>query len=153
MTEKPSNPLNIHLALTQAFTRKEGEDYRKTIATIETNLPNGIDALTGLNQLKGTLAAFFSESDSSRPQPQPVSTDPKEKPKPALDPVELDRLEWKAYREGHSAGWIFADKVPRTLVETLEKGPTTIGQFTYNYSGPEEKPKLFVSRTPGKEKR
>jgi hypothetical protein len=124
-------------------TRKQGDDYAKTIAGIESDLPQGVDAFEALEQLDGTLGAFLSKREA-KPAEQP-------KPKLTLDPAEIERLEWKPYHEGHSAGWIFTDKAPRTLTEALEKGPVTLGQFTYKYSGPEEKPKLFVSRGPMKE--
>ncbi len=65
-----------------------------------------------------------------------------EKAKPSLDPGELDRLEWKLYHPPHRAGWTFADKAPRTLLESLETGPLTLGDFSYKFSGPTEQPRL-----------
>ncbi len=38
---------NIRLSLTRAVTRKQGDDYAKTIATIESPLPLGMDVLGG----------------------------------------------------------------------------------------------------------
>ncbi len=84
-------------------------------------------------------------------QPKPSSPGKPSQAAISISDAELAKLEWKPYREGHSAAWIFTDKAPRTLVDQLEKGPVTIGQFTYKFSGPEEKPKLFVSRAPVKE--
>ncbi len=92
--------------------------------------------------MSGTLEAFLSENRGPRPSEQPM---------PSIDASELDRLAWTPYREGHGAGWIFTDKAPRALTEALEKAPVTLGRFSYKYSGPEEKPKLFISRAPVKE--
>ncbi len=131
--------LNVRLVRTLSRTRKEGEDYRKDIATIETDLPPDTDALEGLDRLKATLEAHLGPQ---KPSPEP---------KPSLNAAEIERLEWKPYHEGHTAGWIFTDKAPGGLTEALEQGPVILGRFTYKYSGPEEKPRLFVSRAPVKE--
>jgi hypothetical protein len=98
-----------------------------------------MDALEGLDRLRVTLEAHLIPSQKSSPEL-----------KPSLNSAEIERLEWKPYHEGHSAGWIFTDKAPASLTELLEKGPVTVGSFTYKYSGPEEKPRLFVSRAPVK---
>ncbi len=131
--------LNVRLNLSRAITRKQGDDYEKTIAGIESDLPPGIDVLEGLDRLARTLEAHLS------------SQKPSGEPKPSLDPAQVEGLAWTPYREGHTAGWVFTDKAPKPLVELLEKGPVTLGRFSYKYSGPEEKPRLFVSRTPAKD--
>ena len=137
--------LNIRLAVSQSVTKKQGDDYAKTIATVESDLPPGIDALEGLRQIRGTLDAFFTTKQSLQ-QPKAEAA----KPTP-LDPTELERLEWRPYKEGHRAAWIFTDKTPKPLTDQLEKGPVTLGEFTYKFSGPAENPKMFVSRAPVKE--
>ncbi len=81
----------------------------------------------------------------------PPGLQPTIQPDPQVNPAELERLEWRLYKPPHSAGWIFADKAPRTLIEQLENGPVTLDKFSYKFSGPEEKPRLFVSRAPVKE--
>ncbi len=71
---------------------------------------------------------------------------------PCLDLRKMENLDWKLYRQGHRAGWIFAGKAPKILTEELDKKTQiTAGEFTYRYSGPADRPKLFVSRTPVKE--
>jgi hypothetical protein len=92
---------NIHLSLTRAVTRKQGDDYAKTIAGIESDLPLGVDALEALEQLDGTLEAFLTKREEAKPAEQP-------KPKPTAS--ELEKLSWTPYKEGQSAGWIFTDK-------------------------------------------
>ncbi len=143
-TQKANRPFT-RLVRTLSRTRKEGEDYRKDIATIETDLPPGMDVPEAFDRLEATLETHLKiEKILGEAKPSP-------EPKPILDPGELDKLSWTAYREGHSAGWIFTDKAPRALAELLEKGPLTLGRFTYKFSGPEEKPRLFISRAPVKE--
>lgn len=60
----------------------------------------------------------------------------------------LNKVEWKLYHPPHRAGWIFTDKAPKALADILEKGPASIGLFSYKFSGPSEAPKRFVSRAP-----
>ncbi len=144
MTNEANQPQKTNgqptrLVRTLSRTRKEGEDYRKDIATIGTDLPPGIDVLESLDWLARTLEAHLS------------SQKPSGESKPSLDPGQVEGLAWTPYREGHTAGWIFTDKAPKPLVELLERGPVTLGRFSYKHSGPEEKPKLFVSRAPVKE--
>ena len=65
----------------------------------------------------------------------------------------LDQLPWKLYREGHLAGWVFAEKAPKALLDRLEREakPIAIGEYRYRFSGPQESPKLFIARAPAKE--
>jgi len=54
-------------------------------------------------------------------------------------------------RPGHHPAWAFTSEMPAGLIELLAEGPVAIGQPSYKFSGPEEKPRLFVSRAPVKE--
>ncbi len=88
--------------------------------------------------------ASLKSADAWKPPP-PTSSNP------TIDLGDLEKLPWTLYRQGHRSGWVFSDKAPKSLTDQLEKGPVAIGQFSYKFSGPEEKLKLFVSRTPVKE--
>lgn len=65
-----------------------------------------------------------------------------------LTPKKLEKLPWRPYREGHKAGWIFADiKGAENLLETLKaskKGRVTIGEYEYRISHGENRD--FISR-------
>ncbi len=100
---------------------------------------------------RGQHETIVSEEALTEETPKETlsTTEPSQsKPPLALD---FEKLEWKLYRPPHRAGWVFADKAPRTLVEALEKGPVELGDFRYRFSGPEEQPKLFVTRSPLKD--
>ena len=68
--------------------------------------------------------------------------------------AEIDRLPWRPYHEGHSAGWIFRNlenptaKQLNAYLEAEEKLPVTIGKHCYRFSGPEDNPHMFLSRAP-----
>ncbi len=134
------------LVRTLSRTRKEGEDYRKDIATIETDLPPGMDVPEAFDRLEATLEAHLKIGKAlgqAKSSPEPKSV---------LDPRELDKLDWRLYHPPHRAGWTFSDRAPRSLVELLEKqGSADIGEFHYKLSGPAEQPRLFVARTPIKD--
>jgi len=87
--------------------------------------------------------------ESQRPEPTP--TRPELKP-PAE--AEIERLPWRPYHEGHSAGWVFQNledpgaKQLNAYLEAQEKLPATIGKYRYRFSGPEDNPRMFISRAP-----
>jgi hypothetical protein len=75
-----------------------------------------------------------------------------------VDPQLLEKLPFKPYKEGSSAGWIWADPEKhesqvkdivawlRGKIEREKK--VTIGKFYYMFSGPEDNPQMFISRRP-----
>ena len=150
------NTLNVRLMRSKSVTRKLGDGYEKETAAIETDLPFGVDALQGLEQIADTLETHLSkgqtgQSPSHSSEQKTSSTTSVGSPPQSLSVEALEKLEWRLYKSGHRASWIFADKAPRALLETLAKGGVELGQFHYKFSGPSESPKLFVSRTPLKD--
>jgi len=115
----------------------------------EVDLPSGVTLQEGLEDLYANVDLLLT---SKRSDLIAVKA-PAEAPQPDLDLEALEQLPWKPYREGHRAGWIFAEKAPTVLIDWLEREgkPFVIGEFRYRFSGPEENPKLFVSRAPVKE--
>jgi hypothetical protein len=116
----------------------------------ETDLPSGLTVQDAERDLSRTLEELLAE-EKKRIQ----STGPAQPPgENQLTAQALDRLPWKLYREGHRAGWIFTEKAPKPLVDRLEQEDKSIviGDFRYRFSGPDEQPKLFVSRAPVEEK-
>src|SRR3989442_1230547 len=109
MTERTgANPLAIRLSLSKSVTRKmpNGEDWEKTVATIETDKPEGVDALEGLKQLDQALAAYLATVTGSGPTAQPQEKLP-EKP---LEPskIKLDLTAFNEARVNSKGGrWLF----------------------------------------------
>ena len=111
-----------------------------------------------INSIDELLGAFPSSVRSPTPSSSQGSTSlPASLTKPLSTPLspsipnpqELDRLDWRLYKEGHRAGWIFSNRAPRSLATILEKqDQISIGSFSYRFSGPSDKPRLFVSRVP-----
>jgi len=93
--------------------------------------------------LKGLVSRLDEIERSFKEMPPDV------KAKEALDPEELERLPWRAYREGHRSGWIFADtKGAEQLREILKeaKRPIRVGEFSYRLSKGQNRE--FISRNP-----
>lgn len=72
----------------------------------------------------------------------------KQKPAIELDPTELGKLPWQAYKKGNGS-WIFsntrgAEKLAQLIKESAT-GKIPIGEAEYRFSGAEHK---FISRTP-----
>jgi hypothetical protein len=132
--------------------RPSGSTIGDALVDIETEIDV---ALERFRKESGRQAFSTTPSQSSTPQQAKpvVSQQPSqsEKPKPGVDQAELDKLEWRLYKPPHRAGWTFADRAPKSLVDLLEKGSVTIGEFSYKLSGPAEQPKLFVARSPIKD--
>lgn len=112
----------------------------------EADLAAGITLQEGLRDLAGSLDELLV--DGRRRIQTAVSAPPQ--PGAQLTLEALEALPWKQYREGHRAGWIFAEKAPRHLLSLLEREgkSVAIGEFRYRFSGAEESPRLFVSRAP-----
>jgi hypothetical protein len=116
----------------------------------ETDLPSGLTVQDAERDLSKTLEELLAEEKKGL-----QSTGPAQPPgENQLTAQALDQLPWKLYREGHRAGWIFTEKTPKPLVDRLEQEGKSIviGDFRYRFSGPDEQPKLFVSRAPVEEK-
>ncbi len=67
-----------------------------------------------------------------------------------LDPAAIENLGWKLYKEGHRAGWIYANTVgAEGLAAAIkQQGKVTVGEFEYKFSGRKEEPEKFISRQP-----
>ncbi len=117
----------------------------------ETDLASGITLQEGAKDLSKALDELVAEEKKRIQSVSPTQTVSGDQ----LTAQALDPLPWKLYREGHRAGWIFTEKAPKPLVDRLdEEGKSiVIGDFRYRFSGPEEQPRLFVSRVPLAEKR
>ncbi len=136
------NPLNIRLAVSRSVTKKQENDYAKTIATVESDLPTGLDALQALEQLDKTLAVFLSDREGSRSS---------EQPEPSIDASELEKLLWTPMNKNPNGAWIYSDASDaKALVAELAKADKkmlTIGAYTYRLSGEDDR---FVNRWPHK---
>jgi len=97
--------------------------------------------------LNPAVAAIAPGSHRLEPTPTRVELKPPSE-------AEIERLPWKPYREGHSAGWIFSNlddpiaQKLRSYLEAQEKLPVVIGRFKFRFSGPEDDPSMFISRAP-----
>lgn len=146
-TERPTR-IGVRRGATIPRGRFESERIEYSA---ETDLASGLTLQEGLRDLSKPVDELLAEEKKriqSTSSPQPNAGD-------QLTAQGLDQLPWKLYREAHRAGWIFTDKAPRALVERLEREakPLVVGESRYRFSGPEENPKLFVSRVPVKEER
>jgi hypothetical protein len=128
--QTPSNPLGVRLSLSKSVTRKtgegKGEGYDKTIATIESDKPQGVDALEGLRQLDATLSAFLAgDKVQLQPQPNPQPKPAEKAPEKPVEPTK-PRLDLSAFNEAktNSKGgkWLFADKIPELAEKVRAAG-------------------------------
>jgi hypothetical protein len=115
-------------------TKKQGEEYRKTIATIETDLPSGLDALRGLDQLKETLESFFKTPG------QPAIESEKLKAGAQTDAIDLRPLDslWQGPTKKGSY-WCFSDKPEsaqlKALLQNSPNKSLEIQGYTFKISG------------------
>lgn len=89
---------------------------------------------------------------------------------PELDIAEINSLPWISYQTKQActkpdqAGWIFSAATRHTVqqqpvvgelreaIGKAPKGKLQLGNVLYSFSGPEDNPKLFISRKPVKQK-
>jgi hypothetical protein len=133
------NPLNVRLILSKSRTTGTKDSWTKTIATIESDKPAGVDALEALNQLSANLDAYLSpraaEQKPTLEAEKPGSTSP------PLDLSPYDQL-WKSNSKG---SWIFSDKAPdlKALLAGSPKKTVEIQGQTYKLSGDSDQ---FINR-------
>jgi hypothetical protein len=124
MTDPQQNPLGVRLSLSKSITRSSGEDWTKTIATIESEKPQGVDSLEGLRQLDATLTAFLA-GDNAQAKPQ-TEKQPEEKPPEKPTEAPKPRLDLTPFNEAktNSKGgkWLFADKIPELAEKVRAAG-------------------------------
>lgn len=147
-TQTYTQPIRIGVRRGATIPRGRFENERIELWT-EAGLAGGVTLQEGLRDLQAALDQLLAEA-KSRIQFAGMLPEAAEE---QLTPQTLDQLAWKPYREGSREGWIFTDKAPKPLVERLEKEetPLVISGMQYRFSGPEEQPRLFISRTPIKE--
>ena len=133
------------------------------IATARWNIGEALDfneVFRGLNQateqaIREWLNPAMTMATQAVQKTEPIFTCDSLKPPTE---AEIDRLPWKPYREGHGAGWIFRNlespvaKQLNSHMEAEEKMPVTLGKYCYRFSGPEDNPRMFISRVPAEKK-
>lgn len=127
------NPLGIRLSLSKSVTTGTGKDnWKKTIVTVETDKPPGIDTVEALNQLSATLDSFLSGP------PRAATIEDKPTPKLASTSPSIDLTPYEALWKSNSKGsWIFSDKAPelKNLLAGSPKHTVEIQGQTYKLSG------------------
>jgi len=152
--------LSVRLVRSKSVTRKKGEDYEKDSATVESNLPDGLDALQALDQLAATLETHLAKSTASVPRPETASnsllepttktttTAASSKVVGGLDPIALQKAEWKPDSTGRGH-YCLGDELPalRDFLTASEKNTAAVGTFRFKlWTGGDAK--LRISRWP-----
>jgi len=80
ITSQETSPNHVRLGFTKSLTVKHGEfEYIKRVATVESDLPTGMDVLSALRDMEGTLNVFLGldtgTSEASIQQPLRTAVD------------------------------------------------------------------------------
>jgi hypothetical protein len=130
------NPLGVRLTLSKSVTRKVGrgkDDWDKTIVTVESDKPSGLDVVQALASLSESLDSFLSQVKTPSPERLPQQPETSQSPT-LIDVAPLDPL-WKSNSKG--GAWIFSEKAPelKRLLEQSPKHTVEINGQIYKLSG------------------
>ncbi len=143
---------NTRLVRTLSRTSRQGEEYRKDIATIETDLPPGMDVPEAFDRLEATLEAHLKIGNALAEVKPPPQSKPTQKVESqsnqqlSLSPPS-DSL-FAPFKPGHRAGWCKLDQASQTFQEALRKRPVTVEGFVYRLSGNDGR---LIARNPLKD--